>query len=197
MKTKHFLFTSALLMAVTLISCKKDKSDSNNSNNNNNGGNGGNAQVSYTINGGSFQNQLISFNANPKSTGNGVDASSGWIKLYIDDAPSDDADSKFALTLGFNKAGTGTAKVYDPITNATGNDKGAVVSFNLQLQQNGGSMVVGRSTDFPKTTPGTITITKFGPVGGTVEGTFEGTVMDIAGVKYTITGGHFSVTRTL
>jgi hypothetical protein len=42
MKTKHFLFTFALLIAVTLISCKKDKSDSNN---NNNGGTGGNAQV--------------------------------------------------------------------------------------------------------------------------------------------------------
>ena len=185
MKTKQFLFTSALLMAVTLISCKKAKSDSNNNNN------GGNAQVSYTINGGSFHNQLISFNTNPKSTDSGADASQGYLIISIDDAPPGDAGSQHALVIGFDKAGTGTANVYKPIPNATGDDKGAMVGFALGLP----SYYLSRSTVNPKDTPGTITITKFGSVGEPVEGTFQGTVMDIAGVKYTISGGHFVITR--
>ena len=187
MKTKQFLLTSALLIAGALISCKKDNSDSNNNNNNN----GANTDVSYTINGGTFKNQLITFNSNPNSTNSGADASQGYLKISIDDATSDDADSQHALTIGFEKAGTGTSSVYKPIPNATGDDKGAAVGFSLELP----SYYLSRSTVNQKDTPGTVTITKFGAIGEPVEGTFEGTVMDIAGVKYTISGGRFKITR--
>ncbi|NHA03518.1 hypothetical protein G7092_06925 [Mucilaginibacter sp. HC2] len=125
----------------------------------------------------------------------GVDASAGYLKLYIDDASSENADSKFALVLIFNKLGTGTAKVFDPVSNATGDDKGAVVCFTLGLPQNKGSLFLTRSLNFPAHTPGTITITRFGSVGGTIEGTFEATLIDLSRVKYTITGGHFVTTR--
>ena len=151
----------------------------------------GKGEVSYTINGGKFHNQSVSFSANPKAMSSFAGVSGGYMKIYIDDAPSADADSKYALVMIFNKAGTGTAKVFDPINNATGEDKGAVVCFTLGLP----SYFLSRSLNFPKHTPGTITITKFGSVGGTVEGTFEGTLTDLAGTKYTITGGHFVVIR--
>jgi len=186
MKTKHFLFTSALLMAVTLISCKKDKSDPNN-----NGGNSGNAEVNYTINGGSFHNQQVTFNSNPKTTNSGADGSQGYLLVYIDDAPSDDAAAPHALILSFDKAGIGTASVNKPIPNATGDNEGGVVAFGLELP----SVHVAWSKVNPKDTPGTITITKFGAVGQPVEGTFEGTVVDAANVKYTISGGHFKIIR--
>lgn len=151
--------------------------------------------VTYTIDGGTFHHKLVTFSANPKSASSGVDASAGYLKLYIDDAPSEDADSKFAFVLIFNKLGTGTAKVFDPVSNATGDDKGAVVCFTLGLPQNKGSLFLTRSLNFPAHTPGTITITRFGPVGGTIEGTFEATLIDLGRVKYTITGGHFVITR--
>lgn len=121
----------------------------------------------------------------------GADASQGYLVVYIDDAPSEDATAPHAIVLSFDKAGTGTANVNKPIPNATGDDKGAVVAFGLDLP----SIHVGMSKINPKDTPGTITITKFGAIGQPVEGTFQGTVVDAANVKYSISGGYFKITR--
>jgi len=85
----------------------------------------GKSQVTYTINGGKFHNQPVSFSANPKAMSSGADASGGYLNIYIDDAPSADVDSKYALVIAFNKAGTGTSSIYKPIPNAIGDDKGS------------------------------------------------------------------------
>jgi hypothetical protein len=190
MKTKQFLFTCALLIAVTLSSCKKDKNDSNNS-----GGTGAKNQVTYTIDGGTFNHQLITINSDPKALENGaVSGSLKYLKINLDDAAADNTTGpKWALDIAFNKVGTGTANVNDPITNSTlGADKR--VYFLLQVQVNGQTKYLTSSITAPGQTPGTITVTKFESVGGTVEGTFEGTLLD-DNVTYTITKGHFVVTR--
>ena len=186
MKIKQFLLASALLITTALISCKKDKSDPTNNNS------GANTEVSYTINGGNFHNQLVTFNSNPKTTNSGADASQGYLVIYIDDAPSEDAAAPHALVISFDKAGTGTSSVNKPIPKATGDDEGGVVSFGLD---NPSTPHVGWNKLNPKDTPGTITITKFGKIGEPVEGTFEGTVVDLSNVKYTVSGGHFKIKR--
>ena len=190
MKTKQFLLTSTLLIAVALISCKKAKSDSNN-----NGGSGGKNQVSYTINGGTFHNQPMFFSSDPKATDNGAIVSGpNYLQIKFTDAPpGGDANAKNFFALAFNKTANGTANVYTPIPTDDSDD--IVVAFGLFLQQNGKRLVIGQSDKNPKDTPGTITITKFESVGGTVEGTFKGTLIDATGVKYTITNGSFVAIR--
>jgi len=133
----------------------------------------------------------VAFNSNPQKTDSGADASQGYLIVYIDDAPSDNAAAPHALVLAFDKAGTGTANINKPILNAKGDNKGAMVSFGLDLP----SVHVGVSKINPKDTYGTVTITKFGAIGQPIEGTFEGTVVDAANVKYTISRGHFIVFR--
>ena len=190
MKRKQILCTSAMLIVVALSSCKKDKNDANN-----NGGTGAKNQVTYTINGGTFNHQAITINANPNAMENGaLSGSLDYLKINLDDAPADNTSSpKWALDIAFDKVGTGTANVNDPITNTTqGADKR--VYFLLQVQVNGQTKYLTSSTTDPDQTPGTITVTKFESVGGTVEGTFEGTLQD-GSDTYIITGGHFVVTR--
>ena len=153
--------------------------------------------ITYTIDGGTFHHQLITLNFDPKLTQKGaLSVTPGYLKIYLDDATKDDDDAqKWALNIAFNHSGTGTAKVNDPITDAKpGEDKR--VYFVLQVQVNGKNRNLSPTITTPNQTPGTITITKFGPVDGTVEGNFEGKLKS-AGETYTITGGHFIVKRVL
>lgn len=153
-------------------------------------------QVTYTIDGGVFHHQLITLNFDAKSKQKGALAvTPGYLKIYVDDDPSNDDEQKWAINIAFNHAGTGTAKVNDPITNAKpGEDK--KVYFVLQVQVNGKDRNLNPTLTTAGATPGTITITRFGPVGGTVEGTFEGKLKS-AGETYTITQGHFVVNRLI
>ena len=152
--------------------------------------------VTYTIDGGTFHHKLITIKPDPKAPQNGA-YSRTYLKLSVDNAPANDitkATWSFALT--FNKAGTGTAKVNDPIVNKANMIADTRVYFLLHVDGNGETKNLYSRASDPDKTPGTITITKFGPVGGTVEGTFEGKLKGSDGI-YTITGGHFVVTRKL
>ena len=193
MKRKHFLFTAALLMAVSLVSCKKD--DKNSDDKNPGSGPMVKGLVTYTINGGSFNHQAITINSESKAIENGAfSGNSGYLKINLDDAPADNTTNpKWGLDIAFNHVGTGTAKVNDPITkNTTHVD--TRVYFLLQVQEKGKNKYLMSSSTAPAQTPGTINITKFESVGGTVEGNFEGTLID-GNVTYTITGGHFVAYR--
>lgn len=160
-------------------------------------GQAGKNQVTFTIDGGTFHHQLITINSNPKAAENGAwtsFAGSSYLKINLDDAPGDKTTSpKWDIDIAFNHVGTGTAKVNDPIANARIDHR---VYFLLQVQENGKNKYLQSSSTSPDQTPGTITITKLGPVGGTVEGNFEGTLKGADGM-YTITGGHFVATRKL
>ncbi|MBB6112196.1 hypothetical protein SAMN05421821_117149 [Mucilaginibacter lappiensis] len=173
----------AVLMVLLTISCSVSAQVGKN-------------QVSYIIDGGVFHHQLITLNFNAESTQKGALAvTPGYLKIYVDDAETEDDAQKWALNIAFNHAGTGTAKVNDPITNAKpGEDK--KVYFVLQVQANGKDKTLSPMLTTPNQTPGTITITRFGPEGGTVEGTFEGKLKS-AGETYTIISGHFVVNRVL
>jgi hypothetical protein len=156
--------------------------------------------VTYTIDGGVFHHQQITIHSDPEAMENGaMSGNFGYLKINLDDAPRDKSDKstgpKWSLDIAFSHPGTGTAKVNDPITNTRmRGDKR--VYFLLQVQVNGKTKYLNSDTKEPEKTPGTITITRFGPVGGTVEGNFEGTLKGADGI-YTITGGHFVVIRKL
>lgn len=150
--------------------------------------------VTYTIDGGAFHHQLITIKSDPKAIENGA-FTGAYLKINLDDATADSKSSpNWTLDIAFNKVGTGTAKVNDPINTGSRIGVDKRVYFLLQVQVNGKNKYLNSSSSSPDKTPGTVTITKFGSVGGTVEGNFEGTLKGSDGM-YTITGGHFVVTR--
>jgi hypothetical protein len=150
--------------------------------------------VTYTIDGGTFHHQKITINSDPKAMQDGA-FSGKYLKINLDDAPANsNARPKWTLDIAFNKVGTGAAKVNDPIPNTT-MAVDTRVYFLLQVQVDGKTKYLMSDIKEPATTPGTIKITKLGPVGGTVEGTFEGKLKGSKDTEYTITEGHFVVTR--
>ncbi|MBB6111986.1 hypothetical protein [Mucilaginibacter lappiensis] len=192
MKKTHFLIAFALLIAVTLASCSKDKNDANNGNNNNNPGND---SVTFVINGGTFKNKVITFHADSKQAQNGAFVgNSGYLKINLTDTPPGGTSVNTTLDIALPHAATGKTNVSDPITNNIlgGIDKKAY--FLLQLQENGDNRILDWDHKTPTQTPGTITVTKFESVNGVVEGDFQGTVVDNY-VNYVITKGHFVATR--
>jgi hypothetical protein len=192
MKKTQFLIAFALLIAVTLASCSKDKNDANNGNNNNNPGKD---SVTFTINGGTFKNKVITIHADSKQPQNGAFAgNSGYLKINLTDTPPGGTSVKYALDIAFPHAATGKANVNDPITNSIPGNMDKTAYFLLQLQENGANRILDRDHDSPKQTPGTISITKCDSVNGVVEGDFQGTLVD-NDVKYVITKGHFVATR--
>ncbi|NHA03520.1 hypothetical protein G7092_06935 [Mucilaginibacter sp. HC2] len=158
-------------------------------------GQAGKNQVTYTIDGGTFHHQQITINADPKVMENGAFTNTvgNYLEINLGDkAMNIKNGTKWGLNIVFNKASTGTAKVNDPIPKGVLDHQ---VYFTLEVQVNGETKFLGVDLQKPAKTPGTITITRFGSVGGTVEGNFQGTVTDAAGIKYTITGGHFVAGR--
>jgi hypothetical protein len=153
--------------------------------------------ATYTIDGGDFHHQVVTINSNPKAMENGAwtsFAGSNYLKINLGDStPEETEGPKWSLDIAFNRIGTGTAKVNDPIENARIDHR---VYFLLDVQINGQSYWLMSDSKKPAQTPGTITITKLGPVGGTVEGAFEGKLIG-HNITYTVTGGHFIVTRKL
>jgi len=193
MKKNQFLIAFALLIAVTLASCSKDKNDANNGNNT---GKSSNDSVIYTINGGTFTNKVITFHSDSKQAQNGAFVgNSGYLKINLTDTPPGGTSVNTALDIALPHAATGKTNVSDPITN---NIPGGVLDkkayFLLQLQENGANRILDWDHNTPTQTPGTITVTKFESVNGVVEGDFQGTLVD-NNVKYVITKGHFVVTR--
>lgn len=157
-------------------------------------GQAGKNQVTYTIDGGTFHHQQITINADPKVMENGafINTVGNYLEINLSDkAMNIKNGTKWGLNIVFNKASTGTAKVNDPIPKGVLDHQ---VYFNLEVQVNGETKFLGIDLQKPAKTPGTITITRFGSVGGPVEGNFQGTVTDAACIKYTITGGHFVAT---
>ncbi|MBB6126499.1 hypothetical protein [Mucilaginibacter lappiensis] len=152
-------------------------------------------QVTYTIDGGAFHHQLITINSDPKVMENGAwtnIAGRTYPKINLDDKSMNSKKGpNWAVDIVFNKVGTGTAKVNDLIANGLLDHR---VYFILQVLVNGETKFLSSDSEKPAQTPGTITITKFGPVGGTVEGNFQGTLIN-NDIKYTITGGHFVTGR--
>ena len=159
-------------------------------------GQAGKNQVTYTIDGGTFHHQLITINADPNERENGAwtnIAGSTYLQVNLSDKViNNKKGSNWGLNMVFNKVSTGTAKVNDPIPKGVLDQQ---VYFTLQVQVNGGIKFLGIDLEKPAKTPGTITITRFGSVGGTIEGNFQGTVTGTEGIKYTITGGHFVASR--
>ncbi|MBB6111980.1 hypothetical protein [Mucilaginibacter lappiensis] len=155
--------------------------------------------VTYTIDGGAFHHQQITIHADPKGVENGAMSGPtvGYTKINLDDAAPGDRTTgpKWDLDIAFSQVGTGTAKVGEPLTGSH-NHVDRQVYFRLQVQSEGKNKYLGADHNDPSKTPGTIRITKFGSVGGTIEGDFEGTVKGSDGL-YTITGGHFVATRKL
>jgi hypothetical protein len=150
--------------------------------------------VTYTIDGGSFHHQQITIHSDPKAIENGA-FSGAYLKINLDDASADGKTTpKWGLDIAFNKVGTGIAKVNDPINTGSRVAVDKRVYFLLQVEVNGKNKYLTSSSSSPDKTPGTVTITKLGSVGGTVEGTFEGKLKGADGI-YTITDGHFVVTR--
>jgi hypothetical protein len=195
MKKTQLLIAFALLISVALASCSKDKNDAGNSSNNN----PGNDSVTYIINGGSFVNKHISFHSDPKQNQNGASAGHiGYLKINLTDTPPGGSTVTQGLDIAYPQATTGTANVNDPITNIYPGTTDKHAYFLLQLQENGKNKILDRDSENPINTPGKINITKCESVGGVVEGDFSGTVSDGTGSnapKYTITKGHFVVTR--
>lgn len=151
-------------------------------------GQAGKNQVTYTIDGGTFHHQQITINADPKVMENGafINTVGNYLEINLSDkAMNIKNGTKWGLNIVFNKASTGTAKVNDPIPKGVLDHQ---VYFNLEVQVNGETKFLGIDLQKPAKTPGTITITRFGSVGGPVEGNFQGTVTDAACIKYTING---------
>lgn len=150
--------------------------------------------VTYTIDGGTFRHQQITIHSDPKAMQDGA-FSGKYLKINLDDASADSKTGpKWTLDIAFNKVGIGKAKVNDPIS-TTSIAVDTRVYFLLQVQVDGKTKYLMSDGKYPDKTPGTITITKLGPVGGTVEGTFEGKLKGSKDTEYTITGGHFVATR--
>ena len=191
MKKTNFLFTSALLIAVSLVSCSK-KDD--NGSNTNNGGSDVKSLVTFTINGGSFKKDtpITLNNLDTKSLQNGAfSGNSGYLKINIDDA-TDKTAPKWGIDIAVQHAGTGETNVGSAITNNVGIDKQAYLL--VEIQENGATKTLQWDHQTPTKTPGTIKVTKFESVGGTVEGNFQGTFLN-AGITYAITNGHFITGR--
>ncbi|MBB6126500.1 hypothetical protein [Mucilaginibacter lappiensis] len=150
--------------------------------------------VTYTIDGGAFHHQLITINSDPKAFWIGAftsNAGSAYLKIGLDDNPvNNPTGAKWAVVIAFNRVGTGTAKVNEPIPNALVDHR---VYFLLKVETDGKERLLMSESKKPAQTPGTITITKVETIGGTAEGTFEGKLIDNH-ITYTITGGHFVAT---
>ncbi len=154
----------------------------------------GKDKVTYTIDGGTFHHQLITINSNPKLFENGAFTSTAgrsYLKINLDDnTVGNTAGPKWEVVIAFNRVGTGSAKVNDPIPNGMIEHR---VYFLLQVQVDGKERLLMSESKKPDQTPGTITITKVDALGGIAEGTFEGKLIDNH-ITYTITGGHFVAT---
>ena len=157
--------------------------------------------VTYTIDGGAFHHQLVNITYDSKMIRNGVRIRPGanYIKINLEDTSvSAEGEPIWFFNVAFNHLGTGTAKINDPITSPLPADD-KQVNIRLGALTNGNTkymttLIPDHAPTLNKTS-GKITITRFGPVQGTIEGTFECKLIDENLVIYTVTGGHFVVTR--
>jgi len=143
----------------------------------------------FTVDGGGFQNQTFTIH------GVGYDNctlyTGPWTSIVnIHDTISSQT-TKNLFYMNFDGMSTGAQNIGDLPPGHSTTD----IYFNLSLRDKFGNPHVLVFKD-PTTTPGTITVTRYGNVGDTVEAKFSGILEDGNGQLVHITNGSFAVVRT-
>lgn len=188
-------FGLILLIIFASSACKK----SNNNNSDTGANNGGEATASFVIDGDIYENQQITINGVGNIRENGATYSSKWkyTSAVVGDRPKEGVDNKNRLGIYIDGNQTGTQTSGKPFADRDGVQD--FVNFQLDLTNPDGEQITygyDQTGEAETQTPGSITITKYEDVNGTVEGNFEGTLMNVInGELVHITKGHFKMQR--
>jgi len=187
-----------ILILILFVSAACKKSNSNNSNTGTN--NGGEATASFVIDGDIYKNQQFTIDGVGNIRENGATYNSKWkyTSVVVGDRPEEGVDNKNRLGIYIDGNQTGKQTSGKPFADRDGVQN--FVNFQLDLTNQDGEQITygyDQAGETETQTPGSITITKYENVNGTVEGDFEGTLMNVInGELVHITKGHFKVQRT-
>ncbi|AYB34586.1 hypothetical protein [Chryseolinea soli] len=186
----QFIIVSTLILSLTILNAckKKDETPSPIA---------AAPSVSFTIDGDGFVSKEVSITGISDLSNVGLYFSKfGFTSCTVGDKASlaEDDKNRAAFYFDGNTSSPTSQSVGTRFSNPQGPQE--LVNFLLSVTRQGTMNTYVIDYNDLSNTPGFISISKYGAVGSTIEGTFSGTLINsVTGEKVEITKGHFTVPR--